>query len=126
MKATTEMVWCAGGTYLFDRGYFAFDRLTVWLNAGTHFVIRFKDGVDFKIIERHLIPEFKLPAGIRALTSDWTIVLPGRRPPLASGQLPTHGRQIDPRPHRSARVDRVIGSPIVQRAMDDRKLVAMA
>ena len=77
MKATTEMVWCAGGTYLFDRGYFAFDRLTVWLHAGTHFVIRFKDGVDFKIIERHLIPEFKLSAGIRALTSDWTIVLPG-------------------------------------------------
>jgi hypothetical protein len=77
LKATTEIVWCAGWTYLFDRGYFAFDLLTVLLNTGAHFVIRFKDGVDFKIIERHLIPEFKLPAGIRALTSDWTIVLPG-------------------------------------------------
>jgi Transposase DDE domain len=78
LKATTEIGWCAGWTYLFDRGYFAFDLLTVLLNAGAHFVIRFKDGVDFKIIERHLIPEFKLPAGIRALTSDWTIVLPGK------------------------------------------------
>jgi hypothetical protein len=77
LKATTEIGWCAGWTYLCDRGYFAFDLLTVLLNAGAHFVIRFKDGVDFKIIERHLIPEFKLPAGIRALTSDWTIVLPG-------------------------------------------------
>ena len=77
LKATSEIAWCAGWTYLFDRGYFAFDLLTVLLNAGAHFVIRFKDGVSFRIIERHLIPQFKLPAGIRVITSDWTIVLPG-------------------------------------------------
>ena len=77
LKATTEIGWCAGWTYLFDRGYFAFDLLTALLNTGAHFVLRFKDGVDFKIIERRLIPEFKLPAGIRAITSDWTVILPG-------------------------------------------------
>lgn len=77
LKATTEIAWCAGWTYLFDRGYFAFDLLTALLNIGAHFVLRFKDGVDFKIIERRLIPEFKLPAGIRAITSDWTLILPG-------------------------------------------------
>lgn len=77
LKATREIAWCAGWTYLFDRGYFAFDLLTALLNIGAHFVLRFKDGVDFKIIERRLIPEFKLPAGIRAITSDWTVILPG-------------------------------------------------
>ena len=77
LKATTEIAWCAGWTYLFDRGYFAFDLLTALLNTGAHFVLRFKDGVDFKIIERRLIPEFKLPAGIRAITSDWTVIRPG-------------------------------------------------
>jgi hypothetical protein len=77
LKATTEMVWYPGWTYLFDRGYFSFELLTVLLNAGAHLVIRFKAGVDFRIIERHLIPEFKLPAGIRAITSDWRVVLPG-------------------------------------------------
>lgn len=77
LKATREIAWCAGWTSLFDRGYFAFDLLTALLNIGAHFVLRFKDGVDFKIIERRLIPEFKLPAGIRAITSDWTVILPG-------------------------------------------------
>jgi DDE family transposase len=77
LKATTEIAWCAGWTYLFDRGYFAFDLLTALLNTGAHFVLRFKDGVDFKIIERRLIPEFKLPAGIRAITRDWRVILPG-------------------------------------------------
>jgi hypothetical protein len=77
LKATREIAWCAGWTYLFDRGYFAFDLLTALLNIGAHFVLRFKDGVDFKIIERRLIPEFKLPAGIRTITSDWTVILPG-------------------------------------------------
>lgn len=77
LKATPEIVWYAGWTYLFDRGYFSFDLLTVLCNARAHFVIRFKDGVAFRIMERHLLPAFKLPAGIRAITSDWTVVLPG-------------------------------------------------
>ena len=48
LKATTEIAWCAGWTYLFDRGYFAFDLLTALLNTGAHFVLRFKDGVDLQ------------------------------------------------------------------------------
>jgi hypothetical protein len=40
LKATTEIVWYGGWTYLFDRGYFSFDLLTVLLNAGAHFVIQ--------------------------------------------------------------------------------------
>jgi hypothetical protein len=28
LKASTEIAWCAGWTYVFDRGYFAFDLLT--------------------------------------------------------------------------------------------------
>jgi len=77
LKATLALKWCAGWTYLFDRGYFSFDLLTVVLNAGAHFVIRFKDGVHYRILQRHQIPEVKLPAGIKAIRSDWTIILPG-------------------------------------------------
>ena len=77
LKATTELVWHAGWTYLFDRGYFSFDLLTELLNAGAHFVIRFKDRIEYRVLERHGLPELPLPAGIRALRSDWTVLLPG-------------------------------------------------
>jgi hypothetical protein len=77
LKATMALKFCAGWTYLFDRGYFSFDLLTVVLNAGAHFAIRLKDGVTYKVLQRHAIPEFNLPAGIKAITSDWTVVLPG-------------------------------------------------
>ena len=77
LKATLALKWCAGWTYLFDRGYFSFDLLTVLLNAGAHFVIRFKDGVNYRLLQRHQIPEVKLPAGIKAIRGDWTISLPG-------------------------------------------------
>src|SRR5262249_62279296 len=45
--------------------------------AGAHFVIRLKDGVEHRILERHEIPDLKLPAGMRAIRSDWTVILPG-------------------------------------------------
>jgi hypothetical protein len=45
--------------------------------VGAHFVIRLKQGVDYRAIERYPIPDVKLPAGIRAITSDWAISLPG-------------------------------------------------
>lgn len=77
LKATARINWSAGWTYLFDRGYFSFDLLTILLNIGAHFVIRLKLGVEYRIIERYPIPELKLPAGLRAITSDWAISLPG-------------------------------------------------
>jgi hypothetical protein len=77
LKATLALHWCAGWTYLFDRGYFSFDLLTVLLNAGAHFVIRLKDGVGYRVIERFPIPQFNLPAGLKAITDDCTVVLPG-------------------------------------------------
>jgi hypothetical protein len=77
LKATSRLVWSAGWTYLFDRGYFSFDLLATLLNAGAHFVIRLKHGVEYQIVRRHEIPELKLPAGMRAIRSDWTVRLPG-------------------------------------------------
>jgi hypothetical protein len=77
LKATSALVWSASWTYLFDRGYFSFDLLGALITAGAHFVIRFKDGVEYRILERHEIPDLKLPAGMRAIRSDWTVVLPG-------------------------------------------------
>ena len=77
LKATAEICWSPGWTYLFDRGYFSFDLLTVLLNLGAHFVIRLKQGVEYRVIERFPLPDLTLPAGLRAITSDWTISLPG-------------------------------------------------
>ncbi len=77
LQATLALRWRAGWTYLFDRGYFSFDLLTVLLDAGAHFVIRFKRGVTYRIVKRFPLPEVKLPAGIRQITSDWLVKLPG-------------------------------------------------
>lgn len=77
LKATTALVWSSGWTYLFDRGYFSFDLLTILLHAGAHFVIRIKRGVEYRIIKRHDLPRVKLPTGMRAIRSDWTVSLPG-------------------------------------------------
>lgn len=77
LKATAEIIWSPGWTYLFDRGYFSFELLTILLNLGAHFVIRLKQGVEYGVIERHPLPDLNLPEGLRAITSDWTISLPG-------------------------------------------------
>lgn len=77
LKAATELQFCAGWTYLFDRGYFSFDFLTALLEVGAHFVIRLKDGVDYCLVERHAIPDQKMPAGVKQILKDWTVKLPG-------------------------------------------------
>lgn len=77
LKAATGLKFCAGWTYLFDRGYFSFDFLTVVLNAGAHFVIRLKDGVSYCVVKRNVIPKVKLPAGVKEILKDWTVSLPG-------------------------------------------------
>lgn len=77
LKATAQINWSAGWTYLFDRGYFSFNLLTTLLDFGAHFVVRLKQGVEYRVIERYPIPELKLPAGLMAITSDWAISLPG-------------------------------------------------
>src|SRR5262249_40324999 len=48
--------------------------LGVLLTAGAHFVIRFKDGVEHRILKRHKIPDLELPEGARAIRSDWTVL----------------------------------------------------
>ena len=82
LVAAQQLKWSAHWTYLFDRGYFSFPFLTDLINAGAHFVIRLKVGVNYKIVQRHVLPTMKLPAGIKALTSDWTVRLPGWEPDL--------------------------------------------
>ena len=56
LKATAALRWSAGWTYLFDRGYFSFDLLTTLLNVGAHFVIRLKQGVEYRIIRSNPDP----------------------------------------------------------------------
>ncbi|MGE0130066.1 MAG: IS4 family transposase [Blastocatellales bacterium] len=91
VRAAQKLVWAAHWTYLFDRGYFGFAFLTRVLEAGAHFVIRFKDGVDYQIVERAPVPKTPKKAGFR-VTSDWLIRLPGWDPELqlrmVSYQLP--------------------------------------
>jgi hypothetical protein len=77
LKATEALRWSAGWTYLFDRGYFSFDLLATLLNVGAHFVIHLKQGVEYRIIRSNPILDVKLPAGVRAIKSDWTVSLPG-------------------------------------------------
>ena len=77
LVATQQLSWSRHWTYLFDRGYFSFPLLTTWLEAGAPFVIRLKLGVSYQIVPRHTLPIVALPAGIKALTSDWTVRLPG-------------------------------------------------
>lgn len=76
VRAAQNLVWAAHWTYLFDRGYFGFDFLTGVLEAGAHFVIRFKDGVDYQIVKRAPVPKTPKKAGFR-VTSDWLVRLPG-------------------------------------------------
>jgi Transposase DDE domain len=77
LKATAALRWSAGWTYLFDRGYFSFDLLTTLLNVGAHFVIRLKQGVEYRIIRSNPVPDVKLPAGLRAIKFDQIVSLPG-------------------------------------------------
>jgi len=77
LKAAAALKFCAGWTYLFDRGYFSFDFLTAVIEVGANFVIRLKDGVDYCVVKRHAIPDLKTPAGVKEILKDWTVKLPG-------------------------------------------------
>jgi Transposase DDE domain len=76
LKGAATLQWARHWTYIFDRGYLGFDFLSALLDAGAHFVVRFKDGVGYCILERFAVPQAPATAGFR-LTSDWTIRLPG-------------------------------------------------
>ncbi len=76
LKGAATLQWARHWTYLFDRGYLGFDFLSTLLDAGAHFVVRFKAGVGYRILERFAVPQAPATAGFR-LTSDWSIRLPG-------------------------------------------------
>lgn len=76
LKGAATLQWARHWTYIFDRGYLGFDFLSALLDAGAHFVVRFKEGVGYCILERFAVPQAPATAGFR-LTSDWTIRLPG-------------------------------------------------
>ena len=76
LKGAAPLHWARHWTYIFDRAYLGFDFLTGLLEAGAHFVVRFKERVNYRILERFPVPQAPATAGFR-LRSDWTISLPG-------------------------------------------------
>src|ERR671918_598342 len=76
LKGAATLQWARHWTSIFDRGYLGFAFLSALLDAGAHFVVRFKEGVGYRILERFAVPPAPTTAGFR-LTSDWTISLPG-------------------------------------------------
>jgi Transposase DDE domain len=76
LTGAAPLRWARHWTYIFDRAYLGFDFLTTLLEAGAHFVVRFKAGISYRILERYAVPQAPATAGFR-LTSDWTISLPG-------------------------------------------------
>jgi hypothetical protein len=76
LKGAAPLRWARHWTYIFDRAYLGFDFLSTLLEAGAHFVVRFKEGVGYRILDRFPVPQAPATAGFR-LTSDWTISLPG-------------------------------------------------
>src|SRR5918996_1697217 len=76
LRGVARLHWARHWTYIFDRAYLGFDFLSTLLEAGAHFVVRFKEGVGYRILERFAVPQAPATAGFR-LTSDWTIRLPG-------------------------------------------------
>jgi hypothetical protein len=76
LKSAATLQGVRHWTYIFDCAYLGFDCLSTLLEAGAHFVVRFKAGVGYRILERFAVPHAPATAGFR-LTSDWTIRLPG-------------------------------------------------
>jgi Transposase DDE domain. len=76
LKGAVPLHWSRHWTYIFDRAYRGFDFLTPLREAGAHFVVRFKAGVNYRILQRDPVPEAPQGAGLR-LKADWTICLPG-------------------------------------------------
>jgi IS4 transposase len=76
LKGAARLHWVRHWRYIFDRAYLGFDFLSTLLEAGAHFVGRFKARVGYRILERFAVPQAPATAGFR-LTSDWMIRLPG-------------------------------------------------
>jgi hypothetical protein len=76
LKGAAPLRWARHWTYIFDRAYLGFDFLSTLLEAGAHFVVRFKAGVGYRILERFAVEQAPATAGFR-LRADWTIRLPG-------------------------------------------------
>jgi hypothetical protein len=76
LKGAARLHWARHWTYIFDRAYLGFGFLSTLLDAGAHFVVRFKEGVGYRLLERFAVPQAPTTAGFR-LTSDWAIRLPG-------------------------------------------------
>jgi hypothetical protein len=76
LRGAARLHWARYWTSIFDRAYLGFDFLSTLLEAGAHFVVRFKGGVDYRILERFAVPQAPATAGFR-LSSDWTIRWPG-------------------------------------------------
>ena len=72
VKGTQALTWSAHWTYIFDRAYLSFDFLAGLVNAGAHFVVRFKDRVRYRVLERR-------PFHLWALLSHSAVVEGGRR-----------------------------------------------
>jgi DDE family transposase len=75
-RAARAIAWAEHWTYVFDRAYLGFAFLAEVLDRGAHFVVRFKKGVHYRILERFDPGQAPDGAGIRLL-SDWTVSLPG-------------------------------------------------
>src|SRR5919109_2221300 len=76
LRGAARLHWARHWTYIFGRAYLGFDFLSALLDAGAHFVVRFKEGVGYRILERFAVPQAPATAGFR-LKADWTIRWPG-------------------------------------------------
>jgi IS4 transposase len=88
--AAAAFNWSAHWTYIFDRGYVSFDFLTLLLEAGAHFVIRFKAGINYCVEHSFAVPLAPASAGL-SLLSDEHVTFPnwaGVILRLVSYQLP--------------------------------------
>src|SRR5918999_781913 len=57
LRGAARLHWARHWTYIFDRAYLGFDFLTTLLEAGAHFVVRFKEEVGYRILERFAVPQ---------------------------------------------------------------------
>lgn len=77
VKAAAALSWCAGWTYIFDRGYFGFGFLQAVVDAGAHFVMRLKRHIPCELLSYAQLPTGTLPAGVTELILDATVKLTG-------------------------------------------------
>jgi Transposase DDE domain len=95
LKGAMPLHWVRHWTYIFDRAYLGFEFLRTLLEAGAHFVVRFKEGVGYRILDRFPVPQAPATAGFRLRARlDHQFAGLGRHP-LAAGQLPVARWKVD-------------------------------